>query len=35
MAVRLDVIKKILAVMRFDGERFYQIDPNIEDIMDM
>ena len=35
MAVRLDVIKRILAIMKFDGELFYQIDPNLEDIIDM
>ena len=33
MALRLDAIKKILAVFHYDNKRFEQVCPDIEDII--
>ena len=34
MAVRLDLIKKILAVLFYEKDRFKEIEPDIEDIIE-
>jgi hypothetical protein len=34
MAVRLDLLKKILAIIFYEKERFRDIEPEVEDIID-
>jgi hypothetical protein len=34
MAVRLDCIKKILAVLYYEKERFKEIEPEVENIVE-
>jgi hypothetical protein len=34
MAVRLDLLKKILAIIFYEKERFRDIEPELEDIID-
>lgn len=34
LAVRLDVVKRIIAIFNFDGDRFFAIEPALGNIID-